>query len=89
MWKIGWSAGHVDERGEEGDLGRDSPEQHAVREEADRAQRRAVGARGERRADLAGDDAREGHRRRLEVGVVEREPAETSAPLLQPACQRT
>ena len=39
---------------------------------ADRAQRRALGAGGEGGADLAGDDAGEGHRRRLQVGVVER-----------------
>ena len=44
----------------------------AVREHADLAQRGALGAGRERGADLAGDDAQEGHRRRLQVDVVQR-----------------
>src|SRR5579885_1408470 len=61
----------VDERRCERDLEGDAPEQERVREEADGGERGAVGAGGERGPDLAGDDAGEGHRRRLQVGAVQ------------------
>ena len=63
---------HVDERGGEEELEGDAPEQQPVGEEADRAERRPLRAGGDGRADLARDDARERHRRRPEVVVVER-----------------
>ena len=48
----------VDDGRGEGELEEEAPQQQRVREQPDRAQRRALGARGERRADLAGDDRR-------------------------------
>ena len=64
--------GQVDQRGGEGQCDGDAAEQEPVAEHADRAQRRVVGADGERGADLAGDDAEPGDGGGLPVGVVER-----------------
>ena len=62
---------YVDERREEDEFERDAPEQHWVGEEADRAEGGALGARRDRGADLACDDAGKCHRGRLQVSAVQ------------------
>jgi KUP system potassium uptake protein len=60
-----------DDGGSEHDLERHAPQEQPVARQADRPQRRPVGARGEGGADLARHDAEEGHRRGLLPGVVQ------------------
>ena len=67
----------------------DSPQEQSVREEARFAERGLLGAGGKSRPDLTGDDPEECHRRRLEVGVVERRAPSVASPGDQPARRRT
>ena len=72
--------GQVDQRGGEGQRDRDRAQQELVAEQADLPQRRVVGPDGERRADLAGDDAQPGDRRGLPAIAAAVSPLSRSAP---------
>src|SRR3954447_8865064 len=63
---------HGDQCGGEDDLEGNAPQQQLVAERPDGAQGGVLGAGGEGGADLAGDDAEEGHGGGLQPDVVQR-----------------
>lgn len=79
----------VHERRGEDEFEGDAGEQQWVGEEADVVQGRVVGAGGDGRADLAGDDSREGGGGRGEVSVVQGVPGPVGSPGCQPARHST